>query len=75
MQSWTGWSGWKGRPCQRDAHKFRLILASYDCVSLDMVASELIGIDPLKVPTNKAALSRGSGPKAELAGVPLEKQV
>jgi Pyruvate/2-oxoacid:ferredoxin oxidoreductase delta subunit len=51
-----------------------LILASYDCVSLDMVASELIGIDPLKVPTNKAALSRGLGAgQPELAGVPLQE--
>jgi uncharacterized protein (DUF362 family)/Pyruvate/2-oxoacid:ferredoxin oxidoreductase delta subunit len=51
-----------------------LILASYDCVALDMVASELIGIDPLKVPTNKAALSRGLGAgQPELAGVPLQE--
>ncbi|MGB9132092.1 MAG: DUF362 domain-containing protein, partial [Methanosarcina sp.] len=32
-----------------------VVMASYDCVALDIVASELIGIDPLKVPTNKAA--------------------
>lgn len=27
-----------------------VVLASYDCVAFDIVASELIGIDPLKVP-------------------------
>ncbi len=50
-----------------------VIIASYDCVSLDIIASELIGIDPLKVPTNKAALSRGFGTEhPEIAGTPLE---
>ena len=51
-----------------------VIMASYDCVALDIVASELIGIDPLKVPTNKAALSRGFGTEhPEIVGVPLEE--
>jgi uncharacterized protein (DUF362 family)/NAD-dependent dihydropyrimidine dehydrogenase PreA subunit len=51
-----------------------VIMASYDCVSLDIVASELIGIDPLKVPTNKAALARGFGTEhPEIVGIPLEK--
>lgn len=51
-----------------------VIMASYDCVALDMVASELIGIDPLKVPTNKAALSRGFGTqKPEVKGIPLQE--
>ncbi|HEY3360813.1 MAG TPA: DUF362 domain-containing protein [Methanosarcina sp.] len=50
-----------------------VIMASYDCVSLDIVASELIGINPLKVPTNKAALSREFGTEhPEIVGVPLE---
>jgi uncharacterized protein (DUF362 family)/NAD-dependent dihydropyrimidine dehydrogenase PreA subunit len=50
-----------------------VIMASYDCVSLDIVASELIGFDPLKIPTNKAALLRGFGTRnPEIAGVPLE---
>jgi uncharacterized protein (DUF362 family)/Pyruvate/2-oxoacid:ferredoxin oxidoreductase delta subunit len=50
-----------------------VVLASYDCVALDMVASELIGFDPLKVPTNKAALSRGFGTQnPEIAGVALQ---
>ncbi len=51
-----------------------VIMASYNCVALDIVASELIGIDPLKVPTNKAALERGFGTEhPEVVGVPLEK--
>jgi len=51
-----------------------VIMASYDCVALDIVASELIGIDPLKVPTNKAALERGFGTEhPEIVGTPLEK--
>ncbi len=50
-----------------------VIMASYDCVSLDIAASELIGFDPLKVPTNKAALSRGFGTEhPEIVGVPLD---
>ncbi|MGB9929750.1 MAG: DUF362 domain-containing protein [Methanosarcina sp.] len=51
-----------------------VIMASYDCVALDIVGSELIGLDPLKVPTNKAALARGfSSSKPEVLGVSLEK--
>ncbi len=49
-----------------------VIMASYDCVALDIVASELIGIDPLKVPTNRAAISRGFGTEClEIVGIPL----
>jgi len=51
-----------------------IIMASYDCLALDVVASELIGIDPLKVPTNKAGLSRGFGTqKPEVKGLPLQE--
>jgi len=51
-----------------------VIMASNDCVALDVVASELIGIDPMKVPTNKAALSRGFGAEhPEIVGIPLEE--
>ncbi len=51
-----------------------VIMASYDCAALDIVASELIGLDPLKVPTNKAALKRGHGTRhPEILGVSLEK--
>ena len=49
-----------------------VIMASYDCVALDIVASELIGIDPLKVPTNRAAISRGFRQECmEIVGIPL----
>ncbi len=36
-----------------------VILASEDCVSLDIVASELIGFDPLKIPTTAGVLKKG----------------
>jgi len=51
-----------------------VIMAAYDCVALDVVASELIGLDPLKVPTTRAALSRGFGTRQpELAGISLQE--
>ncbi len=51
-----------------------VVMASYDCAALDMVASELIGFDPMQVPTNKAALKRGFGARhPELLGTPLEE--
>ncbi|MFY1110165.1 MAG: DUF362 domain-containing protein [Methanosarcinaceae archaeon] len=51
-----------------------VVMASYDCAALDMVASELIGFDPMQVPTNKAALERGFGARhPELLGTPLEE--
>ncbi len=51
-----------------------VIMASYDCVALDIVASKLIGIDPLKVPTNRVALARGFGTEhPEIVGTPMEK--
>lgn len=40
-----------------------VILASYDCVSLDIVASELIGFDPMRIPITSAAIERGLGSK------------
>jgi uncharacterized protein (DUF362 family)/NAD-dependent dihydropyrimidine dehydrogenase PreA subunit len=36
-----------------------LILASDDALALDLVASKILGFDPDKVPTNRAALNRG----------------
>lgn len=39
------------------------VLASADCVSLDVVASAMAGLDPLEVYTNKAAAQRGLGPR------------
>lgn len=43
--------------------KTGVILASYDCVSLDVVASQLIGFDPIRIPTTSAAIERGFGSK------------
>lgn len=50
-----------------------IVMASYDCVALDMVASELIGFDPMMIPTNHAALERNLGTgQPEVVGTPLE---
>ncbi len=40
------------------------LLASADCVALDVVASSMAGLDPLEVYTNKAAARRGLGPSS-----------
>ncbi|WP_094226722.1 DUF362 domain-containing protein [Methanolobus psychrotolerans] len=46
------------------------IMASYDCVSLDVVASGIMGLDPMTVPTTVAALERGFGENnPEVVGV------
>ncbi|NYT19135.1 MAG: (Fe-S)-binding protein, partial [Methanosarcinales archaeon] len=48
-------------------------MASYDCVSLDVIASKIIGLDPMDVPTNKAAIERGYGAsEAEVLGIPVD---
>ncbi|UGV40143.1 DUF362 domain-containing protein [Methanococcoides orientis] len=50
-----------------------VVMASYDCVSLDIVGSQVIGLDPMEVPTNKAAIGRGYGTQdPEVLGVPLD---
>lgn len=54
--------------------KAGVIMASHDCVALDIIASELIGVDPMKVPTNRTAISRGFGTEhPEVVGTPLEE--
>ncbi|AFV24290.1 hypothetical protein Mpsy_2084 [Methanolobus psychrophilus R15] len=51
-----------------------VVMASYDPVSLDIVASRLIGLDTMVVPTTRAALDRGFGiMEPEVAGIPLDK--
>lgn len=45
-------------PSAGDAKKVGLILASGDAVCLDLVATYAIGVNPLKVPTLKAAIDR-----------------
>ena len=50
-----------------------IVMASYDCVALDMVASKLIGFDPMVIPTNVSALERKLGMgQPEVVGTPLE---
>lgn len=50
-----------------------IVMASYDCVALDMVASELIGFEPMLIPTNRAALERNIGTgQPEVVGTPLD---
>jgi len=51
-----------------------VILASPDCVSLDIVAAELIGFDPLKIPTTAGALKKGFGNQCPVVvGTPLKE--
>lgn len=40
------------------------LLASPDCVALDVIASAMAGFDPMEVYTNKAAAERGLGPRS-----------
>ena len=50
-----------------------IVMASYDCVAMDMVASELIGFDPMIIPTNRAALERNIGiGQPEIVGSSLD---
>jgi uncharacterized protein (DUF362 family)/Pyruvate/2-oxoacid:ferredoxin oxidoreductase delta subunit len=60
-----------GRP-----KKIGAILASIDAVALDAVACEMVGIEPLMVPTTRLAHERGVGvgdlAQIELLGEPLE---
>lgn len=51
-----------------------VILASPDCVSLDIVAAELIGFEPLKIPTTSGALKKGFGNLCPVVvGTPLKE--
>lgn len=51
-----------------------VILASPDCVSLDIVAAEMIGFDPLKIPTTAGVLRKGFGNQCPfLVGIPLKE--
>ncbi|MHC1755662.1 MAG: DUF362 domain-containing protein [Methanosarcina sp.] len=51
-----------------------VILASRDCVSLDIVAAEMIGFDPLKIPTTAGALKKGFGNQCPVVvGTPLKE--
>jgi len=51
-----------------------VILASPDCVSLDIVAAELIGLDPLQIPTTSGVLKKGFGNQCPVVvGTPLKE--
>ncbi len=51
-----------------------VILASPDCVSLDIVAAEMIGFDPLKIPTTAGAVKKGFGNQCPVVvGTPLKE--
>jgi len=51
-----------------------VILASQDCISLDITAAELIGFDPLKIPTTAGALKKGFANQCPvIVGTPLKE--
>lgn len=51
-----------------------VILASQDCVSLDIVAAEMIGFEPLKIPTTAGAMKKGFGNQCPVViGTPLKE--
>ncbi len=61
-------------PSGGDPKHIGALLAATDSVALDFIASALIGLDPLEVYTNRAAVARGliNGMDAiEVAGIPL----
>ncbi len=51
-----------------------VVLASQDCVSMDIVASEMIGLDPLKIPTTAGTVKKGFGNQCPfVVGTPLKE--
>jgi uncharacterized protein (DUF362 family)/NAD-dependent dihydropyrimidine dehydrogenase PreA subunit len=51
-----------------------VILASQDCVSLDIVAAEMIGFDPLKIPTTAGVMKKGFGNQCPVViGTPIKE--
>jgi len=49
-------------PSSGEPAKLGLLLASNDCVSLDIVASKIVGFRPQDILTSKEAMARGLGP-------------
>ena len=49
-------------PAGGDPRQLGALIASADCVALDVVAASIAGLDPAEVYTNKAAARRGLGP-------------
>ena len=66
-------------PTTGDPIKLDLILAGENAVAVDMVASAVVGWDPMDVGTNYLAAERGLGPSSldeiEVVGVPIEEVV
>jgi len=51
-----------------------VVLASPNCVALDIIAAEMIGFDPIKIPTTAGALKKGFGNHCPLVvGTPLKE--
>lgn len=51
-----------------------VILASQDCISLDIAAAEMIGFDPLKIPTTAGVLKKGFANQCPvIVGTPLKE--
>jgi len=66
-------------PTTGEPIEVNLILAGMDAVAVDLVASAVIGWDPMEVGTNFVASERGLGPTSleeiEVVGVPIEEAV
>jgi uncharacterized protein (DUF362 family) len=66
-------------PTTGDPVEVNLIIAGKDAVAVDLVASAVIGWNPMEVGTNLVALERGLGPASleeiEVVGVPVEEVV
>ncbi|CAJ35217.1 conserved hypothetical Fe-S cluster-binding protein, C-terminal fragment [Methanocella arvoryzae MRE50] len=57
--------GMEGRgPSAGNPRRIGLVLASKSCTALDFVATHIVGMDPLAVPTVKRAADRNLGPKS-----------
>lgn len=68
MDAVTGMEG--NGPAHGTPIKTGAIIASYDCVSLDVIASGIMGVDPIQVPTTVAAQERGFGSQVpEVVGI------
>lgn len=62
MDAIVGMEG-KG-PSAGNPRQIGLVLASKSCTALDFIATHIVGMDPLAVPTVKHAASRDMGPKS-----------
>lgn len=49
------------------------IIASSNSVALDMVAAQVMGFDPMEIPTNRIAARMGLDQEPEISGVPVDE--